>query len=274
MYARKPPKSERPDKARVTIHSPHSKESSCRNWRSFPFLRVVSMDPGIINFAIRVERRPWNLEAESIVTELFKKITFEVQEKDNKEGDGKDGEQDDGLVDGAEDGLVDETGLYTASCVYTEMNNFLNKHLTLFKGAHLIIIERQIPDNYKMVRASQHVITYFLIHLKDLPHLPLILEIDPKLKSKELHAPKGLNPKQIKQWSIFKAREYLKHRGDTMSLKIIEDAQKRKRDDLSDTVIQIEAICHYLNLPVTNLPVNKSNETLEGYLFQVPQVPC
>jgi hypothetical protein len=68
------------------------------------------------------------------------------------------------------------------------------------------------------------------------PSGPLIAEVDPKLKSKILKAPKGVD---LKKWSVEEAVKILKGRDDDNSIKIIE--KTKKKDDLADTVCQSQA---------------------------------
>jgi hypothetical protein len=120
-----------------------------------------------------------------------------------------------------------------------------------YKEADLIIIERQMPYNYKAVRISQHVISYFisfyrhLITNKDV----LIVEVDAKLKSKALCGPKGMTDRDVKKWAIEKATELLEMRNDSVSLAIL--GKESKKDDLADVVCQVEAFCIIQDLPLT-----------------------
>jgi len=105
-----------------------------------------------------------------------------------------------------------------------------------------------------MVRLSQHVISYLSLHLKNNNNLTVLLEISPKLKSKELCAPKGISEKELKKWSVIKALELLDVRKDTIAIQIINKAAKSKKDDFADTIVQIEALFSLFGLPLTVEP--------------------
>lgn len=209
MFHPKISKSQQSLKRPCNIYFLHSKPLSLRQW-SFP-LRIISIDPAIKNLAIRVEERRENI---SIQTLLFKRINLDP---------------DDEMTN-----------------IYLSLTNFLDLHLDLFMTCHLILIERQLPINYRSVRVSQHLISYFSLRLKDSPLLPALLEIDPRLKGRQLEAPPYLTDRGLKKWAVEKAQDILQQRGDDEALEILR--RERKKDDLSDTIVQIEAFIQYFNL--------------------------
>lgn len=234
MFRPKTPKSQLPDKTPYTAYNPHTIPLSERNW-SQDYYRILSIDPGIKNFGIRIEDRPRLKSNSLITTKLFQRLTLSSLSPSL-----------------SSDSIINNDNL---SFIYDIITNFLDQHLDLIKSCHFIIFERQLPINYRTVRVSQHLLSYFLLHLKNSPLLPIILEIDPKLKSKQLGAPSGLNDKQIKDWSVEKALYLLELRKDSFAIDIINKERnhrgKKKPDDLADTVCQIEALFSYLNLPLT-----------------------
>lgn len=234
MYRPKAPKSQQSDKTPYTAYNPHSVRLTDDRWDDYDYYRVVSIDPGTKNFAIRVEKRPKIADDFQIKTELYERLR---------------------LTDGVDEEMQ--------CSIYTVLTDFLDEHLHLFLDCHYIIIERQLMQNYRTVRISQHVLTYFMIKLKDKPSLPIILEIDPKLKGKQLGAPKGITERQLKQWSVEKATELLGWRGDSLALDKLKKS-KTKADDLADTVCQIEAVFSYLGLPVTLPPVKLELPTVDS----------
>jgi len=157
----------------------------------------------------------------------------------------------------------------TISVIYKNSSMLLDRYINLIYNCHLIIIERQLSKNYKMVRFSQHIISYLIVKLMNNPCKTVILEVDSKLKSRQLAAPKGLNAKEIKKWAIQLADRILKARQDQKSLSIIKSA-KSKKDDLSDTVIQIEAIFSYFDLPITQLPEIPVQPSANNYQLYNP----
>ena len=130
---------------------------------------------------------------------------------------------------------------------YNVLTNFLNKFDKFYKNCHYIIVERQLPQNYKASRIAQHTLSYFFLKLKDSPLFPSIIEIDPKLKGKILGAPKNITDKQLKSWAIEKGTNLLNIRQDTYALTVLKQF-KNKQDDLCDTICQIEAFCIYIGI--------------------------
>lgn len=170
------------------------------------YIRLISVDPGIKNFAFRIETR--YSDGRKPETVAMRKIDFSIFENSN---------------------------------MYYESIQLLNQYSHLFSTVNVVLVEEQLPFNYKMVRMSQHILSYFIIKT---PHA-MILEVNSKLKSKQLNAPQHLNEKQIKKWSVEKAKEILIEREDLDTLSLINNTAKK--DDLSDTIIQIEAICSLYN---------------------------
>lgn len=231
MYQRKTPKSQLPDKNEFTIYNPHTIDLEKKNWPDV--VKVISIDPGIRNLALRVESRGIRTNEHPIKTIVFEKLRIA---------------EDDRRLEGNVDQL------------FSLITDFLDKYLSIFKESHMLIIERQLPINYKAVRVSQHIVSYFLFHFKNLmPALPLIYEIDPKLKGKELGASKHLNERGIKQWSVDHAKMLLAKRKDYEGLAIL-NKNKAKSDDLGDTITQAEAFFSFNEWPLTteilSLPVN------------------
>ncbi len=225
MFPKKVAKSEKPDTSWYTIHHCHDIPEPIMWYNRTDYYDIVSIDPGRKNFAIRIERR-------SLTTYEIKALAFEKIDLIGKDK---------------------EDSVQVIDSLYKRINDFLDKHLALIKLSHLIIIERQLHINYKMVRLSQHVITYLTINVRNAKFFPVILEVSSKLKSHQLQAPRGISDKEIKTWAVSKANELLKIRKDDFSLEVLGTA-KKKKDDLSDTVIQIEAVFSLFGLQLTIEP--------------------
>ena len=183
------------------------------------YIQVISIDPAIKNFALRVERR--------YDSGLIKCILFDKLD------------------------LSDPN----PNLIYKNLIDKLDCYNKIFLDCHIIIIEKQFPNSINsIIRITQHTITYFMITLKDSKLNPYIYELSPKLKSKILNAPNKLKYKELKNWSINKAIELLELRKDNFSLNIIN--KNKKKDDFADTVCQIEALFIYLKLLPTKLIIN------------------
>lgn len=227
MYGTKIPKSQKPPKSPYTAYNPHSKPLTERKWNQ-GYFRVVSIDPSGRsgkNFGFRVERRPGPHDTGPIVTELFLRFSLPIEQTE------------------------DPLWVCTNS-KYDMLTQFLDENLPLFLQSHIIIIERQLPENYLAVRFSQHMLSYFLIKLKDTELLPLIMEIDSRLKIKQLGIPSGLPKKTYKNLLVLKAKELLTTRCDIEALEMVEKS-RIKPDDICDCVCQIEAVFAYFKWPLT-----------------------
>jgi hypothetical protein len=218
MYGKKTPKGEAIDKTPYSSYYPHNIDISERKWRD-DYRQFISVDPARKNLGFRIERRhdPNGPFKGLIETLAYAKISIEEI-------------------------LETDTTVYNKT--YDNLTNFLDKHKEYFDETHYVIIERQVVENYKAIRISQHVISYFSIVLHNKKLLPSIIEVAPQLKGKMLSVPKGVHNKELKKWAVDKATEILIKRKDEYALDIFEQLKKGKHklDDVSDTLLQIEAI--------------------------------
>lgn len=225
MYQPKTKKSEQSFKNILLAHNPHNIPLSQRNWPER--INILFSDPGVSHFALRIESRNIRRD-EPITTLLLEKVGLskEEQEPDND----------------------------NVTKIFTFVQDFLDRHKELFLTCHMILIEKQLPINYRAVRMSQHVLTYFMVLLKNKePELPMFLEVAPTLKGRELGAG-NLNEKGIKQWSVNKAIELLTIREDKKGLEVMNrkiKGRKEKKDDLADCIVTIEAVCSQFGWPLT-----------------------
>lgn len=215
-YKPKVPKSQAPPQIPFVEYYPHTIPKSERNW-SGDYYQTVSIDPAKNHYGIRIERSYRHGATIPI-----------VYDKQNIDGEPEKGSED----------PVNKT--------YDNLTNLLNKYKKYYEDCHYIIIERQLPFNYKIVRIEQHTVSYFGFICSNQKTLPSILCVDSQLKGKMLGAPKGLNENQTKQWSVEKAIEILKIRGDTFSLEVLE--KTKKKDDLADIITQKVALFRKLEL--------------------------
>lgn len=186
--------------------------------------QIVSIDIGIKNFAIRIETR---YSTGLIKTEYMNKINFidYVNKEDIKE--------------------KKTVGAFNP-IVYILCTELLNSIFPMLYHSKLVMIERQMVANYRSTRMMQHVLTYFMLYAPTFKYPCIVIDIDSHLKSSMLNAPKGINEKQLKQWSITKAIELCTLRNDTETLKLFNTKQIKKKDDLADTIVQIEAWFVYI----------------------------
>ncbi len=103
-----------------------------------------------------------------------------------------------------------------------------------FKKCHYILMESQMPINTEMVRMSQAIITYLMIKTQNAsPINPLIVEVDPKIKSSIFKAPPMKKP-ALKKWAANKALEILDENEDVATATFLRSVTKR--DDHGDVI--------------------------------------
>jgi len=209
------------------VHDPHNDLSTreavwaCQNYR-----RVVSIDPGKVNLCIRIEKRPTDPNDINIETEVYVKVDLGGTMDPNNHKD----------------------------MTFNKIRIVLDGYIDYFHRSHYILIENQLDINTKCVVVQTLIIAYFEMMLKNTPYLPLILSIDPKLKTKQLGCPPNLNKNGIKIWAVKEARRILTCRQDHKGLNILNKADKNKKaDDYGDVVCQAEALFKLFNLPITPL---------------------
>lgn len=223
--APKVPKKQQIETNNYTIHRISALDEGQRVYRwTQDYYQIASIDPGIENLAIRIERR---YKDNRIVPLYYDRIKLsEPQDTD------------------------------PLSRTYFNCTQYLNTLKDKFLECHLIVMERQLPINYRCVRISQHIVSYLSLVLADSQLMPLMIEIDNKSKGRALNIPRGLNKLQYKDWLIEKATELLEMRRDREGLeKLLNERsnskKKKKQDDLADTVCQAEALCVLFHLPLT-----------------------
>lgn len=185
------------------------------------YYQVISIDLGVKNYAFRIERR-YNSMCDkyhiSVNTIAMQKVAFEETRTPNS-----------------------ELGVTSKLC--RQIIDFLDSYHTHYNECCLSIIERQHTDNMTMTRASQVTIDYFLMNYPKM----IVIEMNAHVKTEALGAPKG---NDIKKWSIDKATQLLIQRGDDEGFKIVNSY--KKKDDVCDTIIGIEALFTHLGLQTTD----------------------
>jgi hypothetical protein len=206
------------DKAKnFAIFNPHSSARVPLASKDGTWIQVGSIDPGIYNFAIRIER--WHDDG-SIETINFSHINFTLNNGNPIPELGKE-------------------NFYYINC----NNTLMQLSEDYLQECQYICIESQLPVAYDMVRLSSHIISALCIYLKDKGNNPLILELDPKLKSRLLGAPSRMKKAQLKQWTTDKACEYFIEEGDLDSLEFMRRMIREvKGVDVGDVKCQLKVI--------------------------------
>jgi hypothetical protein len=229
---------------KFAVHNPHTL-SPVLNEKNVIYAAFI--DPGIKTCAVRITR--YNFDTKSIKTVLFKLFDFRVR-------------------------LQDEKPFASAgtSC-YTSCLEELDRHEEYFLRCHFILIEYQGNwASLSTVRITHELVTYFLYTLKDRGNRPLIIEVDPKLKSIHFGLKRMKKP-DLKKECLSIAINILYRRGDNENAVILEG--KGKKDDLGDTVCYDEWFWSLLQneeermklglflLPPNSPEEEKNNETKE-----------
>lgn len=173
------------------------------DWKTVPVAIITSIDIGEKNFCTRVEKR--SQDGSDIKTLFMERITI------------------------------------NASNIYTYLFNYLESLFEKYiNQSHLVVIERQLTKNKKCSRIMQHVITWCMSRLYFTLPFPQVIDINANLKYKLLGNPDVSHHTKKKKWGPQKAKELLEYRGDVVGLTIYQNEEKK--DDVSDVVLQIEAL--------------------------------
>lgn len=126
---------------------------------------------------------------------------------------------------------------------FGDIEEFLNQWKKEYFQSHVFIIEWQLPQNYKAVRISTFILSYFYFLVKESSLSPLLLEMRSGFKDKYFPILKQLNQNARKAKCVELALELLEKMNDTDSIKKIKS--KKKKDDYADTVLMSEVFCRY-----------------------------
>lgn len=108
-------------------------------------IRIISIDPGVVNYAFRVEDR---YEGGKVKTVYMKLMSFQKEHRRYKD-----------LTD-----YLDSKHLYIKSC-------------------DLILIEEQLGMSTNAYGMSRHTVAYFMVKTRNRYKTPLIYEVSPRLKT-------------------------------------------------------------------------------------------
>lgn len=204
-------------------------------------LQTTSIDIAIKHFAIRIEKRFPNGSIELL---YFNKIDF--REPISATSSATSSTSTSIVATNKDDESESKGTTKISPAILNRITEFLTSLLPAYYNApeSVIGIERQMAINYKATRIFQHVLSFFMIHAPYFKNYCMIVDINPQLKGNILGAPRKLTYNELKTWSIDKAIEILRQRGDSISITILQTHRgktKTKADDLADTVVQMEA---------------------------------
>lgn len=222
MYKNKIPDKEKIKLDNFYFHNPPDKETLDKQidiLKECQELVFTSIDPGVSNYGIRIEKR---LKSGKVEPLYFKRID-----------------------------------LSKYSNCYSSLNSYFEEIDKFLSQTHIFIIEHQLPFKTASNRILQHSITYLTLKYCYQNNI-LFCEINPKMKTKLLNCPSEYNEGAIKKWCVDKAKEICQKRFDLESITCIDNErkkdQRKKPDDLADTICQIEVFNINYDL-ITNFPV-------------------
>lgn len=173
------------------------------------YKQITSFDPAIKNLALRIERR----YKDFVQTGIFELIDIKG--------------------DSFNDSMVNLTLV-------------LNRFFDFINDSDYIFIEKQMGPNHESSKVYSYIIGFLLGRIPNNERQTKLYEISAKLKNKVLNPPKGTKYAQLKKLSIDYSLDLLTDRNDEYALNILK--QKKKKDDLCDTVCQIEAMVSLLKI--------------------------
>ena len=211
MFTPRATKEEKPDTGPYTYHLIRGTHTGEGCY--LPYRIVVTIDPGRKNFGFRIEKR----ESNGVVVPLAYVRTSFVES--------------------------------SPETLYYDIYRFLNQYYKVWNEVTSVVVERQLPINYKTGRIAQHVISYFTMVLSQNKHNSVIFEVNAFLKGKMFGGPKGKI--ELKKWSSPTAIAIFKEQNDWWSISIIEE--EKKKDDIGDAKIQLEALIKQLRNEASSL---------------------
>jgi hypothetical protein len=211
------------------------------------YYQITAIDPGAKNCGVRVERR-WitNGKVSQIETVGNVKFNFTTRLKAHNNG-----------IDLS---LTGEGG-HTDTIYFTEAIKHLESWIPLISQSQYVLIETQMEVSTLNTRLGQHFITIMCTALRNKGTLPLIIEIDSRMKTRILNAPaKDSSGKKtdIKEWAIAKAYELVTRNNDALGFQALEDG-KRKKDDMADVICYCEAWWMMMHDPSKMIPQPRLN---------------
>lgn len=275
------------ERERNTVNMRYSRWLS-RSSRTGNYI-LISIDPARSrgSFALRIEERSHETVRTLRMSSLFLGEQFEEMYKSSSgspaasaTAEHTKGSQDKEEKESASDFFLVLQQLASALSeeIVPFVESFLRREVDSENTKVILVIERQLPDNYKLVRIQQHVMTVFQQSLGKYIMFSAV-EIPPRLKSRQNNVDTGIKSSALKTWSIESARMLLERRRDEVGVHSLTRTKARatrkrtkdadvssasaapatrapvphKVDDLADTVNQAEAFAKLVGLPCPNV---------------------
>lgn len=145
--------------------------------------------------------------------------------------------------------LSDKKGVDFDVNIFINLTTYLDSHVNDFQDCSFVIIEQQLKTNPMAQRLEQHCVSWFTFTYLDTKE---IIIFPSKNKTRVLGAPKKvlhqktgklskMTKAQRKKWACDEASKILTIRDDMETMKHIFVTNKKKSDDLSDVISQLQA---------------------------------
>jgi hypothetical protein len=144
--------------------------------------------------------------------------------------------------------LSDEKGVKFDVQIFINLSNYLENHIDQIDQCDFIIIEQQLKRNPMAQRLEQHCVSWLTFMYLDTKEIVIFPS---KHKTQVLGAPKKVTDSkgklkkmtkhQRKKWACEIACEILNLRDDLESLHFVFSTNSKKKDDLSDIILQLNA---------------------------------
>lgn len=137
--------------------------------------------------------------------------------------------------------FVGSTNVKVSQDIFNNITIYMDSMAPYFDLCKAFVLEKQLKKNPEAQRIEQHIYSYLVIRYR------LTKDVIPflsKLKYTETGLPVNIKKKYYrKKWAWMKCKEILEEIGDKGSLDYIFKVHKDKKDDLSDTLLQIYGFC-------------------------------
>lgn len=186
------------------------------------YIQIMAIDPGLVNMAVRVERRyKRGNRVETLYMEKFSIKRFSKMK-------------------------IYDKYIIMDNC-FSELRDKFDSISDLFGDTDFFVIERQLRVAPRNRIIEGMVKMYLTVTLKDMSHLPTIYTIDALMKYTilDIRGVRG-QPKSRKKNGVKFSIDLLRERDDNVGLEIIDSL--KKKDDVSDTIIICEAFFMMKNI--------------------------
>ena len=153
--------------------------------------------------------------------------------------------------------LVSEKGFFRSNFsarntfLYNDIVSFFSRFENYYQQSHAFVVEKQLKKSRAMCAVMDFAIAYFAGFFAKLNHKPWIFVVDSKLKGQYLGVPSGTDRDVLKGITVERAILLSERRGDYMERIHLSSMSPIQARDLADVLIQIEALCKVLGLPLT-----------------------